>query len=122
MVAYNFRKEFAPAVKNGKKRCMMRQRRKNGYLPAIGEKIDLYTGMRSKGCVKLRRVTVQSVQPITIICEDEDVTRVAINGTPLGSHEIIALAKRDGFSSVDEFRRFFRHQYGTQSYLYLIEW
>jgi hypothetical protein len=121
MAAYNFKKQFAPAVKSGKKRCTMRQRRKNGYLPEPGEMIDLYTGMRSKGCEKLRRVKVKAVTAITILLDDEH-TRVAIEGFPLGPGEILDLAQRDGFSSVAEFRGFFRSQYGTEAHLYLIEW
>jgi hypothetical protein len=121
MAAYNFKKQFAPDVKSGKKLCTMRQRRKNGYLPAPGEKIKLYTGMRSTGCQLLRQVTVHHVRPVTIELEDE-ITKVTLDGTPLGWEEIVALAKRDGFSSVAEFRGFFRSQYGTQAHLYLIEW
>lgn len=121
MAAYNFKKQFAPDVKSGKKRCTMRQRRKNGYVPTPGECLTLYTGMRSKGCEKLATVKVKKVTPVTIIL-DEIETRVALDGYPLGPGEIMALALRDGFSSVAEFRGFFRSQYGTQAHLYLIEW
>lgn len=121
MAAYNFKKQFAELVRSGKKNCTMRQRRKNGYVPTPGEKITLYTGMRSKGCEKLRTVTVHSVRPVNIELDGE-YTKVMLDGTPLGWDETVALAKRDGFSSVAEFRGFFRSQYGTQANLYLIEW
>lgn len=122
MAAYNFKKQFAPAVKNGTKRCTMRQRRKNGYVPTQGELIDLYTGMRSTGCKKLRRVKVRAVRPIAIMCDDDGTTRVDLDGKWLMPYEISELARRDGFSSVAEFRGFFRGQYGSQAHLYLIEW
>src|SRR5688500_13197275 len=117
MAAYNFKKEFAPAVKSGKKRCTMRQRRKNGYVPKIGECLTLYTGMRSKGCEKLRTVTVKLVRPITIICDEDGRTRVSLDGRDLMLHEVKDLAVQDGFSSIAEFRGFFRTQYGTQAHL-----
>ena len=122
MAAYNFKKQFAPAVKSGEKRCTMRQRRKNGYVPKIGELIDLYTGMRSKGCTKLCRVMVKLVRPITIICDDDDRTHVHLDGRELMLHQVKDLAVQDGFGSIAEFRGFFRGQYGTQAHLYLIEW
>ena len=121
MAAYNFKKEFARQVEMGLKRCTMRQRRKNGYLPTPGECLTLYTGMRSKGCRKLATVKVKKVTPVTVILDDEH-TRVALDGYPLGPGEIADLATRDGFTSVAEFRGFFRSQYGTQAHLYLIEW
>lgn len=121
MAAYNFKKEFAPAVKSGKKRCTMRQRRKSGYVPSVGESLTLYTGMRSKGCEKLCDVTVKAVRPVIIELEEER-TSVVLDGTPLTFNEIRHLAERDGFFSVAEFRGFFRTQYGTQAHLYLIEW
>lgn len=125
MAAINFRKEFAALVKSGKKRCTMRQRRKNGYVPAVGECLALYTGMRSKGCEKLNTVTVKAVRPVIIELEkalDQERTVVVLDGKPLSLAEIRELALRDGFSSVAEFRGFFRSQYGTQAHLYLIEW
>lgn len=121
MAAYNFRKEFSGKVRNGRKRCTIRAKRKNGYLPRPGEQIDLYTGMRSKGCKKLRTVKVKSVRPITIVC-DHERTHIAIDGLSLSWPEIRQLARADGFSSVAEFRGFFEEMHGTQAHLYLIEW
>jgi hypothetical protein len=45
MPAYNFQKQFAPAVERGEKLCTIRRK-----APKVGDKAYLYTGMRTKAC------------------------------------------------------------------------
>lgn len=52
MPAYNFHACFAPYVVSGKKRQTIRAIGKRRHA-APGDRIQLYTGMRTKGCRKL---------------------------------------------------------------------
>lgn len=52
MVAYNFQAQFADAVHRGFKRQTIRAPRKHGHVQA-GAPVQLYTGMRTRGCRKL---------------------------------------------------------------------
>jgi hypothetical protein len=123
MAAYNFMKRFAPAVRSGKKRSTIRARRKNGYLPEKGACIDLYTGMRSKACRKLRRVKVRRVRPIVIATAIEpEHSQVVLDGVRLTQREVLELARADGFANTAEFFEYFETTHGSYAALYLIEW
>ena len=50
MVAYNFQKQFADAVERGEKRQTIRAPRRDGRHAKVGDKLQLYTGMRTKQC------------------------------------------------------------------------
>ena len=52
MPALNFKKEFADKVASGEKRQTIRALRKDGKNPRPGQKLYLYTGMRTKYCRK----------------------------------------------------------------------
>jgi len=123
MSAYNFQRRFASAIKRGRKRCTIRARRKNGYVPKAGERIKLYTGMRTRGCQLLRQVTVKKVTPILIDETEYFVGRVIIEGRPLPQEiDFETIIKRDGFGSWPEFAAFFKSQHGLPFSGYLIEW
>lgn len=118
MPAINFKKEFAPKVASGEKRQTIRSRRKNGN-PAEGDKLYLYTGMRTKHCKKLGEATCLSVSEICIT-DDKDV--MFLDGELLTVEEERAMATADGFESVADFRGFFWEQYGLPFYGLLIKW
>jgi hypothetical protein len=52
MVAYSFDKRFVPQIENGFKRQTIRAHRRRHARP--GEALQLYTGMRTKHCRKIR--------------------------------------------------------------------
>jgi hypothetical protein len=52
MPAYNFQKQFAPLVQSGEKRQTIRTLGKRSHAQP-GNKLQLYTGMRTKQCRKL---------------------------------------------------------------------
>ncbi|WLT07808.1 hypothetical protein RAM19_06645 [Bartonella apihabitans] len=52
MVAYSFQNQFASFVANGLKRQTTRPMRKNRHAK-IGDKLQLFTGLRTKECRKL---------------------------------------------------------------------
>lgn len=128
MAAYNFQRRFKGKIRTGAKRCTIRARRKNGYVPAVGERIDLYVGMRTKQCERVRRgVPVRAVRPIIInTCRlstgEIDIDGVILDGRVLPSIDIYRLARNDGFTGVVDFAAFFYEKHGESANLYLIEW
>lgn len=122
MAAYNFQRQFAAAIRAGTKTSTIRRRRANGYVPAAGERIRLYTGMRTVQCELLRVVEVVRVRPVVI-----DTTNLTfsllLDGAWLRPADLGLLAAQEGFASVAAMRTFFREQYGSEQFsMYLIEW
>lgn len=66
MPAFNFKKQFAQAVKNKTKRQTIRAYRKDYRNPQAGDVLYLYTGMRTKNCQKLGEEQCNSVSEIEI--------------------------------------------------------
>lgn len=123
MSAYNFQRQFRELIVSGQKLHTIRARRKNGYLPEVGERIKLYTGMRTKRCELLREVEVARVRVIIIEQRGPiDPPRVVLDLQRLSPREIDDLAMNDGFRSYEEFGDFFRRKHGDTFAGYLIEW
>lgn len=122
MAAYNFQKRFAPAIRSGAKRGTIRARRKNGYVPKVGEMISLYTGMRSIACELLRHVKVKAITPIVVNTTDGDFDGVVLDGVVLGREAALKLAKDDGFESLADMAAFFSEAHGDSFSGYLIQW
>lgn len=120
MPALNFKAQFAPSVESGQKRCTIRVRRK--YPIKVGDRLYLYTGMRTKQCRKLSETICKTAQDIRI----KSPTIVWLNRWGawglLPDEEIHALAHADGFETVTEFVSFFRETYGLPFEGQLIKW
>ena len=117
MPAYNFKKQFAGDVERGAKNQTIRPKRKRST--RSGDKLYLYTGMRTKQCRKLREAICISVEPIEIL-----PASIRINGRILGVPEMWELAQADGFEKLGHFYDFFREHYGVPHdiELELIKW
>lgn len=105
MPAYNFKAKFADDVETGKKLHTIRPKRKRPTKP--GERLKLYTGMRTKSCRLLFDTSCKSVEPVEI-----HATHIKIGGRILSMKERVKLAKNDGFDSLAEFYDFFIETYG----------
>lgn len=105
MVAFNFKKQFAPDVKAFRKRCSMRLNKKC----QPGDAIQLYTGQRTKKCKKLGEAICTKVYPQTI-------TR----GPSFDS--MTKIARKDGFKNKEEMFIFFEELYGLPMVLWMHEW
>lgn len=117
MVAYNFQRQFADAVEAGAKRQTIRATGKRRHARP-GDPLQLYTGMRSKACRKLREaVCVQSV-PVHI-SEDGVVTW---DGQQLPGAQVASLALQDGFPDIAAFLDFFRTSHGLPFQGVCISW
>lgn len=129
MVALNFKAEFVAVIDGGEKCRTIRSVRKNGN-PEAGKPLQLYTGMRSSACEKIRDATCTRVRPVTI-----DHMGVILDGRRLYAGDAPAFqggvdpehydgdfARADGFNSFPDMLEFFREQYGLPFSGYLIEW
>lgn len=117
MVAYNFKAQFADAVASGAKCQTIRAVRtgKSRHV-RVGEKIQLYTGMRTKACRKL-------IEPDPVCVA---VWRIRIDAAvpwdivPDGSLD--AFARADGFKDWSELRDWFDRTHGLPFEGVLIRW
>lgn len=102
MVAYNFKKYFAPQIADHTKTHTIRgNRRRHAH---VGEPVQLYTGLRTKHVGKIiADPTCIAVLPIVIVSTDlidAGIAYIEVNGIPLRRDEIEGFAARDGFDPV----------------------
>ena len=107
MPALNFRSEYVPMIKSGKKKMTIRRVRKKGN-PKAGDRLMLYTGMRSPSCELIKTVECSAVVPITLFWDG----MVVKDGRKLLPLETQAVAISDGFESSEDFINFFKETYG----------
>ena len=128
MPAYNFKKEFASAVRasvDGTFACehpdiapknqTIRKRRKRRT--RIGETLYLYTGMRTSACSKLGESICSNLQSLKITEKD-----IFQEGSALSDKQSLKLAQDDGFENVSALRSFFRNTYGLPFDGVLVMW
>ncbi len=117
MVAYSFNRRFVPAIESGIKSQTIRAHRRRHARP--GERLQLYTGMRTRACRLIRddvvcsrideiNIDLMSLAGLAVPKTRVDLARilvrwsdklvVSVNGKPLDRAECEALATRDGFS------------------------
>lgn len=118
MPALGFKKQFADRVLSGEKLQTIRALRKRPF--AVGDKLHLYTGMRTKACRKLGEAVAARVHQISIGVGPLG-TDITINGKSCrGLREGIAVA--DGFSCSAEMLDWFRKTHGLPFHGQLIQW
>lgn len=118
MVAFNFKSQFADDVESGRKRQTIRQ--KSRCRP--GDALQLYTGMRTKNCRKLREAMCTEVVPIIIDRDAHGRLRVILDGWDLRGSRLDDLIKADGFARRMDMRDFFSEQYGLPFSGFLTRW
>lgn len=115
MPALNFKKQFAPMVEAKVKRQTIRPSRKNPFRQ--GDSLYLYTGMRTKQCRKLGEATCTEVREVRMT-----ESGMKLDGVAMSARHIDEFARDDGFHGVEDFREFFRSQYGFPFHGQLIKW
>lgn len=128
MPAYNFQKQFAPLVESGEKRQTIRAKGKRRHaLP--GERLQLYTGMRTKTCRKLLSpdpecLSVQNVYMCKIIerRRDSHAYQLFLDGELVFWHDVHEIASADGFEDPAAFFNFFEDTHGMPFRGVLIKW
>lgn len=101
----NFLRQFAPAVERGEKRMTIRATRKDRKVPAVGDTLRLYTGLRTRGARLLLETTASCVWRVRMDFTDR---YIVIDGTRLCQEAARLTAKLDGFDTVDAFLDYFR--------------
>lgn len=97
MVAYGFKKFFAPQIIAGIKRQTVRADRNRHA--RVGEALQLYQGMRTRHCVRIiPDVPCIGVDHIVIEREVVKIAGIEINGVRLSHDEIEQFARDDGFA------------------------
>lgn len=99
MPAYNFKKEFAAKVLDGSKPFTIRAPRKRKTVK--GDRLFLFTGMRTRNCVKLLDTIAADVFVIVITSD-----AVYINDVCLMESMKEGFARLDGFNSYTDFLKF----------------
>lgn len=126
MPAFNFKAQFAKDVEDGRKRQTVRADRKDGRPHAKrGDKIKLYTGMRTKGCRLLGEATVVEVAKVRI-----EPTCMYVNGRLLPSSIYSRdceqtdneFAEADGFKSFMDMASWFDDAHGLPFEGTVIRW
>jgi len=117
MTVYNFKKQFADDVESGRKTQTIRAERKDCRVQPVGGALQLYTGMRTKSCRKLRDAVCTSVHEIVIT-----EFNIRIDGHWCYPYEADDLAIADGFSDWIELLAFFEEEHGFPFKGHLIKW
>lgn len=123
MVAINFSPQFADPVETGTKRQTIRAKARC----KPGDRLQLYTGMRTKTCRKLMDAICTRVRPVAI-----NPTGIEIDGKPLFAGNALRgelgdrdndFAEKDGFKGFMDMADWFLETYGQLPFHgFLIEW
>jgi len=115
MPALSFNKQFARLVELGRKRQTIRVKRKRPI--KAGDRLYLYTGMRTKVCRKLGEADCASVRPLVKLPDNG----WSLDGVELVTWEIDDLLGDDGFKCRGDFVEWFA-QYPDGTEFDLIMW
>lgn len=131
MSAYGFKARWVPKLLDGSKLTTLRADRKDGRAPKVGEKFSAFVGMRTKGCRRLfDSVTSQlnriRIEPRLGESEFEPVNyAIFCDGRMLSTAQGEAMARADGFDSLEDFTRFFEEEHSIETKIFwgwLITW
>lgn len=124
MVAYSFHMRFADDVADGRKTQTIRARRKRHA--RIGEPVQLFTGMRTRHCRKLRvpDPVCVAVRALTIWPSDgPQGTMIHFDMAPEPEPLTDEFAQADGFDDAADFTDFWLEHHGAKRFDgVLIKW
>ncbi len=117
MVAYSFRKQFAPHIQDGTKTGTIRKDRKRHA--KAGEPIQLYQGMRTKYCRKIIPDPIcLGVYPVRLEFNLKRMTAITIGEARwmLHRHGFDLFAQKDGFKDMEEMHAFWVKENGIETF------
>jgi hypothetical protein len=141
MVAYSFKPRFAEPIQSGLKRQTIRSERKRHA--TVGERLQLFTGMRTRQCTKIIADPIcTNVRPIMIQWSNGSLDSVCVLPQTLGRGDKIEafqpwgdfakpdatfdnFARYDGFRNCADMAAFLEAEYGSGPNEFigvLIEW
>lgn len=111
MPIYNFQKRFADDVESGNKTQTIRRIRKRPT--RAGERLYLYTGLRTKKPRKLREDDPKCTRVLPIeIHEERAKVKVKVGLEWLPESELDGFARADGFADARDFHLFWSKVHG----------
>jgi hypothetical protein len=113
MPSFNFKPEFAPMILAGNKVQTIRRSKRC----AAGDMMHLFTGLRTKLCVRIKDVK----------CALVDYVHLAPDGITFGNKanhpDCDGFARLDGFRDFDDMLAWFQRQYGDRRFIgYVHRW
>ena len=111
---FNFNLRFAGVIRRGEKRQTIRQTRKDKRVPAVGDLVKLYTGLRTKDTLLLGEGFVTTCQPIVVDWWTTNAWGIYPDGRRLVLEEANDFAQADGFKSAQELLDWFKDTYPAQ--------
>lgn len=106
---------FIDKILAGEKRQTIRRASPKWANVKAGDKLTLYTGLRTKQCRKLGEAVVESITPIALIPRTEDcAVKTALGNFLLTVFDLRLLVFSDGFESMSDFWEFFVEHYGGE--------
>lgn len=117
---------FTDKILNGEKRQTIRKAGPKWAKVKVGDKLTLYTGLRTKQCRKLGEAEVESIEDIKIHTLQYGIGNflygVELNRQGLYAAECFEIAKADGFDNIHKFLDFFHDHYGETFEGKIIKW
>jgi hypothetical protein len=110
--AFNFKAQFADLVQRGQKVQTIRKLRADSRFPFMGDKVRLYTALRTKSTRWLADGMVTRCRRVQFDLSGDKP--LIVDAEALSSIERIVFARDDGFSSWLEMLFWFRDQYGNE--------
>jgi hypothetical protein len=107
MVAYSFQPQFVEPIWSGRKTQTIRSNGKRRHA-MLGDKLQLYTGMRTKSCRLFARAVCDGSAPIRIdfsVLYPGDVVRIG-DGARILQGDLDPFAQSDGFDDWQAMRAF----------------
>lgn len=114
MAAYNFQKRFVPMITSGRKLQTIRREGKRIHARP-GERVQLYTGMRTTSCRKIVEPdpVCLAVQDIAIAVGEHRIEFIHIDHVRVQDFDNHEFAVSDGFEDMDDFHAFWRDFHGV---------
>lgn len=112
MAAYNFQKQFVPAIESGDKTMTIRRIGKRHHAKP-GGRVQLYYGMRTKVCRKIVDPDPMclSVKPISILVRPTRILAINLDGKLIRDRNAFAVS--DGFSGIEAMHAFWLNFHGV---------
>jgi hypothetical protein len=110
---FNFKPQFVPLVKSGKKRQTVRATRADGRVPRPGDVAKLYTGLRTRNTRLLMAADIIACDPVRIDFEER---AFVLGGERLRLGTLEQFAKEDGFANATEMIDWFKGTHGPDDF------
>lgn len=116
---FNFKRQFAPAVRSGLKRQTVRSTRKDSKRPQLGDSVKLYTGLRTTATTLLNAGPVVRCRSVRM---DIPAHELVIDGELQSIEQSVSFAQADGFAGRLAMFDWFADQYGSAFEGFCVEW